>query len=189
MNGIKMLKIRISPIASYDNECINPIPVISEDDLIKVKFIREAHKLGSYELRSTHYIKKATHGNILKNQFPVIWSHMKTDVAAFIKSRGICNRAENFKASLEMRNSKGRCYKAYQPFSHVSVDPLGYVKIKVERKVYLSPVCKDLECFVNREMIETNQEMIIEKEECVPLAQIPLQKYLCLYIYELFGPP
>ena len=58
VNGIKMLKIRLSPIASYDNECINPIPVISEDDLIKVKFIREAHKLGSYELRSTHYIKK-----------------------------------------------------------------------------------------------------------------------------------
>ena len=51
-------------------------------------------------------------------------------------------------------------------------------KNKVERKVYLSPVSKDSECFVNREMIETNQEMIIEKEECVPLAQIPLQKYL-----------
>ena len=39
-------------------------------------------------------------------------------------------------ASLEIGNSKVRCYKAYQPFSHVSVDPLGYVKIKIGRKIY-----------------------------------------------------
>ena len=56
VNNIKMLQIRLSPIASYDNGSTNPIPVISADDL--VKFIREAHNLGSYELKSTHYIKK-----------------------------------------------------------------------------------------------------------------------------------
>ena len=35
-----------------------------------------------------------------------------------------------------MGNSKVRCYKAYQPFSHISVDPLGFVKVKIGRKIY-----------------------------------------------------
>ena len=61
---------------------------------------------------------------------------MKTDVANYVKNCGICNRVEKFNASSEMGNSKVRCYKAYQPFSHISVDPLGYVKVKIGRKVY-----------------------------------------------------
>ena len=61
VNNIKMLQIRLSPIASYDNRSTNPIPVISADDLVEIKFIREAHKLGSYELKSTHYIKGYTY--------------------------------------------------------------------------------------------------------------------------------
>ena len=85
VNNIKMLQIRLSPIASYDNGSTNPIPVISADDFVKIKFIREAHRLGSYELKSTHYIKKATHANVVKSQFPVLWPHMKTDIATFVK--------------------------------------------------------------------------------------------------------
>ena len=65
VNNIKMLQIRLSPIASYDNGSTNPIPVISADDLVKIKFIRDAHKLSSYDLKSTHYIKKAT--NVVKS--------------------------------------------------------------------------------------------------------------------------
>ena len=105
--------------------------MISAEELVKIKFIRDAHKLGSYELKSTHYIKKATHANVVKSQFPVLMAHMKTDIATFIKNCGICNRVEKFNASSEMGNSKVRCYKAYQPFSHISVDPLGYVKVKI----------------------------------------------------------
>ena len=51
-------------------------------------------------------------------------------------------------------------------------------KSKVARKVYLTPVSRELELSVNREMIEDNQEMAIEKEERVPAANIPEQKYL-----------
>ena len=50
-------------------------------------------------------------------------------------------------------------------------------KNKIARMVNLSPVSKNFELSVNKEIIEDNQEKIIEKEESVPSPQIPLQKY------------
>ena len=50
-------------------------------------------------------------------------------------------------------------------------------KNKVTKLVYLSPVSREFELFINKEIIEDNQEGIIEKEEWVPLAQVPHQEY------------
>ena len=49
---------------------------------------------------------------------------------------------------------------------------------KVERKVYMCPVSKDFELFLNKEIIEDNQEMIIEKEDRVFAPLIPDQNHL-----------
>ena len=51
-------------------------------------------------------------------------------------------------------------------------------KRKVAGLVYFRPVSRDSELSMNKEIIEDNQEMIIEKEELVPAVQLPREKYL-----------
>ena len=110
----------------------NFLPVVGSNDPLRFKFIRY-HQLMSYAgLRTVHGNKKSTTHSVSQGAWAVTWHKKKGDVSTYIDSCGSCNRMKvNIKCRPTMGPSFNRIFPSIFPFTHISIDPLGFVPVKL----------------------------------------------------------
>ena len=106
------------------------LPLLGSDDPLKFTVMRWSHELGAGTDRRTHNLEKTTGSNIVRGQFGVTWSSQHRDVKTFVRSCGICLRFRKEKCRPPLGKSLFRVSVCNQPFSHVSVDPIGGIRVK-----------------------------------------------------------
>ena len=106
------------------------LPLLASNDPIRLKVIRWCHELGLGTDRRTHNLEKTTGANILRGQFGVTWSSQHRDVKSFVKSCGICLKFRKEKCRPPLGKSLFRVNVLSRPFSHVSIDPIGGIRVR-----------------------------------------------------------
>ena len=92
--------------------------------------IRYAHELGSGTTRRTHNLEKTTHSELLRGEMSLTWKTQSKDVKNFIQTCGICLRFRKIKCRPPLGQTLFRTHRCVQPFTHISVDPLGSIRVQ-----------------------------------------------------------
>ena len=139
--GIKVMSLRLQFHHSEGLFGGNFMPVIGSEDPVCVKILRDSHQLPDWGGRGTHRSRKASYHKISSGGLGVTWLGKKRDVKKYVDTCGICNKQRTSTRSRPfMGPALARVMLNSSPFSHCSIDPLGYVKIKISKfktkKVY-----------------------------------------------------
>ena len=126
----------------------NFMAVIGRDDPVTVKILRNCHQLDDWGLRSTHRSRKATYHKVSSGGLGVTWLGKKKDVKDFADKCGICNKQRiSVKSRPFMGPALARVLLNTHPFSHCSIDPLGYIRVRISKykakKIY-PLICVDI---------------------------------------------
>ena len=131
VDGIRFMSLRLQPNHT-DLFNTNFLPVIGSNDPLRFKFIRHHHLMSNAGLRTMHANKKSTTHLVSQGAWGVTWHKKKADVSKYIDSCGSCNRMNiNIKATPPMGPSYNRVSPSISPFTHISIDPLGFVPVKL----------------------------------------------------------
>ena len=84
--------------------------------------------------------------NVTSGDLGIVWRDYKTDVKTYTRSCGICRRFSEEECRPPLGNTLFRTIQCVQPFSHISIDPLGPLQVVTigswTKKVYpLVMVC------------------------------------------------
>ena len=135
IDGIRFMSLRLQP---NHTELFNTnfLPVVGSNDPLRFKFIRHHHLMSYAGLRTVHANKKSTTHLVSQGAWAVTWHKKKGDVSKFIDLCGSCNRMNiNTKATPPMGPSYNRVFPSIFPFTHISIDPLGFVPVKLNGSV------------------------------------------------------
>ena len=108
---------------------------LNEHDPIKWKVIRYHHLIESEIQFTAHRTQKGTLVNIMRGPLGFFWKTMVKDVKAYIKGCGDCNRMRPMTVACNMGRTMLRDSEMHYGFSHVSLDPLGSIKVSWGRSV------------------------------------------------------
>ena len=92
--------------------------------------MRRAHELGLGTSRQAHNLERATPSNLLHGEMGLTWVGQKKDVKMFISNCGICLRFRKKHCRPPLGKSLYRVKIDPKPFTHLSVDPLGVIRVK-----------------------------------------------------------
>ena len=139
--GIRVMSLRLQFHHSDGLFGSNFMPVIGSDDPVKVKILRESHQLADWGGRATHRSRKGSYHQISSGGLGVTWLGKKGDIKSFVDACGVCNfQRTSTKSRPFMGPALARVMLNACPFSHCSIDPLGFVKVKMSKfqskKVY-----------------------------------------------------
>ena len=81
-------------------------------------------------MRRTHNLEKTTNSEVLKGEMGLTWKTQTKDVKEFIANCGICLRFRKVKCRPPLGQTLLRIHRFVQPFSHLSVDPVGSIRIQ-----------------------------------------------------------
>ena len=131
IHGIRFMSLRLQVCHTMLFNT-NFLPVIGSDDPLRIKFIRFHHLVSHAGMRAVHCNKKSTIHAISQGEKAVTWFKKKSDVSRYIDQCGTCNKFKtNVMCQPKMGPSFNRIAPTICPFTHVSIDPLGYVYVKV----------------------------------------------------------
>ena len=125
IQGIQTTNLRLASHTARSLYGTKYIPILGEEDPLKEKVLRKAHLAGPQVLRSVHHLQKTTMVNVTSWELGVVWRDYKTDVKTYIRSCGICRRFSEEKCCPPLGNNLFRTVQCVQPFSQISIDPLG----------------------------------------------------------------
>ena len=146
--SIKVMSLRLQFNHSEGLFGGNFMAVIGRDDPVTVKILRNCHQLADWGLRSTHRSRKATYHKVSSGGLGVTWLGKKKDVKDFADKCGICNKQRiSVKSRPFMGPALARVLLNTHPFSHCSIDPLGYIRVRISKykakKIY-PLICVDI---------------------------------------------
>ena len=108
---------------------------LSDQDPLKWKVIRHNHVIETALGCQGHRNQKSTLSNIVKAPLGCFWKSIQKDVRDFVRSCGVCSLVRPFSVACKMGKSLLRDAEMKHGFSHISVDPLGPVKLSWGRSV------------------------------------------------------
>ena len=130
--SIKVMSLRLQFNHSEGLFGGNFMAVMGRDDPVTVKILRNCHQLADWGLRSTHRSRKATYHKVSSGGLGVTWLGKKKDVKEFADKCGICNKQRiSVKSRPFVGPALARVLLNTHPFSHCSIDPLGYIKVRI----------------------------------------------------------
>ena len=81
-------------------------------------------------MRRTHNLEKSTGSGILRGEMGLTWKTQNQDVKGFVRSCGICLRFRKEKCRPPLGKTLFRINPCNQPFSHLSADPIGAIRVQ-----------------------------------------------------------
>ena len=130
IHGIKCMSLRLHAWSAREIFNTNFLPVIESGDDILMKFVRAKHEISSSSSRSAHHTKKTTLQNVLRGEVGITWYKKRTHINSYVLHCGVCNKFKSDKGTPPMRKMLVRVNPSMKPWTHVSIDPLGLVRVK-----------------------------------------------------------
>ena len=130
IQGVKTMSLRLQSHTARELYGTRFLPVLGSEDPLRYKVIRMGHELGPGTNRRTHNLEKTTSANLLRGQMGVTWKTETKDVKNFAKTCGVCLKFRKEKCRPPLGKSLFRVKTCTQPFGHLSLDPIGAIRVR-----------------------------------------------------------
>ena len=130
VSGIKTMSLRLQSHKAMEIYGTRFLPILGSNDPLIRKVIRNGHELGSGTERRTHNLEKTSNSEIVKGEMGLTWKTQVRDVKSFIGTCGICLRFRRILCRPPLGKTLFRVHKDIQPFSHISLDPVGGIRVQ-----------------------------------------------------------
>jgi hypothetical protein len=130
VSGIRTMSLRLQSHKAMELYGTRFLPILGSDDPLRRKVIRHAHELGSGTERRTHNLEKTSNSEVIKGEMGLTWKTQTKDVRNFIGNCGICLRFRKAKCRPPLGKTLFRIHRFVQPFSHLSLDPVGGIRVQ-----------------------------------------------------------
>ena len=97
------------------------IPVLNHKDPVTAKLIRNSHWITGDISRGVHNLTKTTLANLVKGEVAAHWNGQYKQVKKIIQECEVCRP--------NLGRSLFRCRVGAPPFQHISLDPLGAIRV------------------------------------------------------------
>ena len=130
VSGVQTMSLRLQSNNAIELYGTRFLPILGTNDPLRMKVMRWAHELGAGSVRRTHNLEKSTGSGILRGEMGLTWKTQNQDVKGFVRSCGICLRFRKEKCRPPLGKTLFRINPCNQPFSHLSADPIGAIRVQ-----------------------------------------------------------